>query len=99
MEDTKDIQTPVDRRPFEPIVRRRLFMSNSSGGSSGGIGFVGLLTILFIALKLTGYVSWSWLWVLSPMWISLLVALAIVAVVIGVMILGDGGTTLRRRSR
>jgi len=43
--------------------------------SSGGIGFAGLLTILFIALKLTGYISWSWLWVLSPLWISISVAL------------------------
>lgn len=45
-------------------------MSNSSSSSSGGIGFVGLLTILFIALKLTGFISWSWLWVLSPLWIG-----------------------------
>lgn len=28
----------------------------------------GLLTIVFIALKLTGYISWSWWWVLAPMW-------------------------------
>lgn len=32
-----------------------------------GIGFFGLLTILFIALKLTGYITWSWFWVLSPL--------------------------------
>jgi len=43
-------------------------MSNSN--SSGGIGFSGLLTVLFIALKLTGYVTWSWWWVLSPLWIG-----------------------------
>ena len=36
---------------------------------SGGIGFVGLLTILFIGLKLTNYIAWSWWWVLSPVWI------------------------------
>lgn len=46
-------------------------MSNAtSTSSSGGIGFVGLLTILFIGLKLTGYIDWSWWWVLSPIWIS-----------------------------
>ena len=44
-------------------------MSNSS--SSGGVGFVGLLTIVFIALKLTDYIDWSWWWVLSPIWISI----------------------------
>ncbi len=38
--------------------------------SSGGIGFAGALTILFIALKLTNVIDWSWLWVLSPLWIS-----------------------------
>jgi hypothetical protein len=44
--------------------------SSSSSSSSAGIGFTGLLTILFIALKLTGYITWSWVWVLSPLWIS-----------------------------
>lgn len=39
---------------------------SSSNSSSGGIGFCGLLTVLFIALKLTGFIGWSWLWVLSP---------------------------------
>lgn len=42
---------------------------------TSGIGFTGLLTILFIALKLTGYIAWSWWWVLSPLWISALVVL------------------------
>ncbi len=41
-------------------------MSNSTSSSSGGIGFFGLLTIVFIVLKLTGYITWSWWWVLSP---------------------------------
>lgn len=52
---------------------------NSSSSSSGGIGFVGLLTIAFIVLKLMGYITWSWWWVLSPIWISVLLALAIFA--------------------
>ena len=38
--------------------------------SSCGIGFTGLLTIVFIVLKLLGKISWSWWWVLSPIWIS-----------------------------
>lgn len=42
----------------------------SSSSSSGGIGFAGLLAVLFIGLKLTGYISWSWWWVLSPLWIT-----------------------------
>lgn len=55
--------------------------------SSGGIGFAGLLTILFIALKLTGYLSWSWLWVLSPLWIGLAIVLAICVVVFAFAVL------------
>ena len=35
-----------------------------------GIGFTGLLQILFIGLKLTGFIDWSWLWVLSPLWLN-----------------------------
>jgi len=55
-------------------------MENSSS-SSGGIGFSGLLTIVFIVLKLMGYITWSWLWVLSPIWITLALAIIIVAIV------------------
>lgn len=53
-------------------------MAKEVSSSSGGIGFVGLLTIVFITLKLTGYITWSWVWVLSPLWISLLLAASII---------------------
>lgn len=56
-------------------------MSNSSSSSSGGIGFVGLLTILFIALKLTGFISWSWLWVLSPLWIGFATVVVVLLII------------------
>ena len=39
--------------------------------------FISGLTLLFIYLKMTSYIDWSWLWVLSPLWISLLVAILI----------------------
>jgi hypothetical protein len=42
----------------------------SKESSSSGVSFMGLLTILFIALKLTNFIDWSWWWVLSPMWLS-----------------------------
>jgi hypothetical protein len=45
--------------------------------SSGGIGFGGLLAVLFIGLKLTGVIAWSWWWVLCPLWIPLALVLAI----------------------
>ena len=38
--------------------------------NKGGIGFVSLLTLAFIVLKLVGVISWPWIWVLSPIWIS-----------------------------
>lgn len=47
---------------------------------SGGIGFTGLLTIAFIVLKLTGFIAWSWWWVLSPIWISILLIIAILII-------------------
>lgn len=46
--------------------------SNSSSGGKGGIGFTGALQIAFIVLKLCKVISWSWLWVLAPTWISLI---------------------------
>lgn len=52
-------------------------MRDNSSNSRGGIGFFGLLTILFIGLKLGGVITWSWLWVLSPIWISFVVVFLI----------------------
>jgi hypothetical protein len=57
-------------------------MSKQSN-STGGIGFLGMLTILFIGLKLTGYVDWSWTWVLSPLWIGF--TLGVTLIVVGMM--------------
>lgn len=51
---------------------------------SGGIGFTGLLTIVFIILKLIGEISWSWFWVLSPLWVSF--GLAIFILLIGLLV-------------
>lgn len=44
------------------------------------IGFTGLLTIVFIILKLVGVIAWSWIWVLSPIWISFLIYLVIASI-------------------
>ena len=43
--------------------------------NTGGVSFLGLLTLLFIGLKLTGYITWSWIWVLAPLWIPISIAL------------------------
>lgn len=49
--------------------------NNNANNTSKGIGFLGLLAIAFIVLKLVGVISWSWLWVLSPLWIPIVIAL------------------------
>ena len=55
--------------------------NNNSSSSAGGIGFAGLLTIAFIVLKLTHVITWSWVWVLSPLWISAGIAVLVMAVI------------------
>ena len=52
--------------------------------NSSGIGFTGMLTILFIGLKLTNVIDWSWWWVLSPPLIGLV--LGVTLITIGVLI-------------
>ena len=61
-------------------------MSETSSSSSGGIGFCGLLTIVFIILKLIGEIDWSWWWVLSPIWISGGLFVVILLLLLGGMI-------------
>lgn len=56
-------------------------MKNRNTSASGGIGFCGLLAILFIALKLLGIIEWSWLWVLSPIWLPMAVVILIILII------------------
>ena len=51
-----------------------------------GIGFGGILFVVFLILKLTGYIEWSWWWVTAPLWIPF--AIAIVFLVISAIVLG-----------
>jgi hypothetical protein len=62
-------------------------MSKNSSSSSG-VGFGGLLTILFIGLKLTGHIDWSWWWVLSPIWITIGIVI-IILIIVGIVKLID----------
>ncbi len=48
--------------------------------NSSGISFTSALTILFIGLKLCNVIHWSWWWVLSPIWISMSIAIFIIAI-------------------
>lgn len=56
-------------------------MKNSNNVQSGGTGFLSLLLVLFIGLKLTNYIDWSWWWVMAPFWIPAgIVAMCLVIV-------------------
>lgn len=46
-----------------------------------------LLTVLFVGLKLTGYIDWSWWWVLSPLWISFAIFLVVVAIILAIAVI------------
>ena len=60
-----------------------------SDSKSGGIGFAGLLAVLFVGLKLTNVISWSWWWVLSPLWISTLIGLMVLVSVAIIFVLAS----------
>lgn len=66
-------------------------MSDSS--SSGGVGLPTLLFLVFLVLKLTHVVAWSWWWVTAPLWLS---AVVFVCVVLAVAV--HGARSSRRRS-
>ena len=57
--------------------------------TAGGTGFCGLLAVVFIVLKLTGVINWSWLWVLAPIWITTVITLAIVVIVLAVILVRE----------
>jgi len=59
-----------------------IYMANNNSSSGGGIGFTGMLTILFIGLKLAGVISWPWVWVLSPLWITLILAFVVITILL-----------------
>jgi energy-coupling factor transporter transmembrane protein EcfT len=68
---------------------------------SGGIGIAGMLLVLFVALKLTGHIGWSWVWVVSPVWIPLAALLAFFAAfaLFAGVALAVGGVIDWRRAR
>jgi hypothetical protein len=64
-------------------------MSSSSSTSSSGISFTGALTILFIGLKLTNVINWSWWWVLSPIWISISIVVFILLIFATIFLIAE----------
>jgi hypothetical protein len=60
--------------------------NNNSTSVSGGSGFMSLLAVLFIGLKLGGVIDWSWWWVLAPIWGSFALLAVMLVVFFGVAI-------------
>lgn len=69
-------------------------MANESNGSAGGLGFSGALFIVFLVLKLTHQIGWSWFWVTAPLWGGLALALTIVG---GALVLALIAASVKRR--
>lgn len=57
-------------------------MDNKKIGNStvGGLGFAEVLTVIFIVLKLCKVINWSWIWVLSPLWIGFILGALIILI-------------------
>ena len=73
-----DTQREFRKNAHDPM--RRYLKSISKG--RGGADFQSLLLLLFIGLKLTGHIDWSWIWVLSPFWIRALFRLTVIALIL-----------------
>lgn len=48
--------------------------------ANSGISLLGVLTIVFIVLKLTHVITWTWWWILSPLWIPFLIFTVLLAI-------------------
>lgn len=59
-------------------------MRKEKNHSSGGVGFVGLLQVAFIVLKLCHVIDWSWKWVLAPIWISTIFVVLLVCILFAI---------------
>jgi hypothetical protein len=55
-------------------------MKNQS--STTGIGLGTILFLIFMTLKLTGYIDWSWWWVTAPLWIGVALVVALFALIL-----------------
>jgi len=65
-------------------------MSTSQSSSSGGMGICSTLFVVFLILKLTGVIAWSWFWILSPLIFGIILAVFFIVVILGIMKVQDG---------
>ena len=55
-------------------------MNDGNNWQTGNFNYVGVLTLIFVVLKLTNVIQWSWVWVLSPLWISFFAGVFIILI-------------------
>lgn len=53
----------------------------ANNNSSGGVGFFGLMFLIFMTLKLIGVINWSWWWVTSPLWIGFVLIVLLIFII------------------
>lgn len=63
------------------------------------MGFWGFLALMLIGLKLTGYITWSWLWVLAPLWAGAILWLVFVVICLAIAYVSDGYEQSQRNFR
>lgn len=74
-------------------------MSDKEKQTTGSIGFFGLLTIVFITLKLTGFITWHWFWVLSPILIPVGLVILSATIVIIIAVVAEKGGRIGKNTR
>jgi membrane protein YdbS with pleckstrin-like domain len=62
---------------------------SSSTTTSGGIGLSGAVFIVFLVLKLTGHINWSWWWITAPLWGSLAIVIMVLLVAFVWLLISD----------
>lgn len=70
-------------------------MNKSNNSAPQGLGFTSILQLIFITLKLMGVIEWSWVWVLSPLWISVILVILVALIMTVVENIADS----KRRRR
>lgn len=64
-------------------------MSKNNGAANTGVGFLGFLALIFIVLKLLDRIDWSWIWVLSPIWVPFILFLIIGSLILIVIFIKE----------
>lgn len=72
---------------------------SSQATNSGGIGLFGAIFLVFLVLKLTGYIAWSWWWVTAPLWGAFLFFFVIFTLLAAIQVWAEDKADEARRRR